>query len=146
MSRASLAKPAATTVLNRLLRIIARSLPMYLEDAKPWTDGGHAQAQAALASLVADQHALAGRVAQAILAAGGQPAPGPFPSDFACLNDSGLEFLLQEVIESQRRQIPAIERCVADLAETPQLQALAEEVLGNAQGHLDIMKGLGIRD
>ena len=35
MSRASLAKPAATTVLNRLLRIIARSLPMYWKTPSP---------------------------------------------------------------------------------------------------------------
>jgi hypothetical protein len=89
---------------------------------------------------------LAGRVARAILASGGQPEPGPFPTAFAGLNDSGLEFLLQEVIENQRRQLPAIEQCAADLSETPPLRALAEEVLGNAQAHLDIMKGLGIGD
>jgi hypothetical protein len=146
MPRASLVKPAPAAVLNRLLRIISRSLPMYLEDAKPWTDGGQIEAQAALENLVADQHALARRVAQAVLDLGGQPDPGPFPSEFAGVNDTSLEFLLQEVVEGQGRDLAAIRRCADDLADTPQFHALAEEVLGNNQAHLDILKGLGIGD
>ena len=32
-------QPVVVSVLNRLLRILCRSLPMYLESAKPWSSG-----------------------------------------------------------------------------------------------------------
>jgi hypothetical protein len=142
MTAAATARPAATAVLNRLLRILSRSLPMYLRDAKPWTTEQEQPIQAALARLAADQQALAGRVARAILAHGGQPAPGPFPAAFASVNDVDLAFLLQRVIDLGHRDLAALERCVADLDRWPELRALAEEILGNAQGHLDILQDL----
>ncbi len=142
MNKASPLKPAAPVVLNRLLRILARSLPMYMEAAKPWSGGGQQPAQDALKSLVADQHRFAGRVAEAIFAGGGQPEPGPFPAAFAAMNDASLDYLLRRVIELLRGDLPAIERCALELADAPEFRALAEEVLGNAQAHLDLLQGL----
>ena len=139
MTKVLTARPNAAAVLNRLLRILTRSLPRYLEDAKPWSDGDQPEAQAALDALVADQQTLACRVAAAILDLGGQPEPGPFPTAFACMNDASLDYLLKQVIQRQRKDLTAIERCAADLAEKPELRALAEESLGNAQAHLDIL-------
>jgi hypothetical protein len=140
MKIASLTRPGATAVLNRLLRILCRSLAMYLRDARPWSDAAEQPAQEALDNLVADQQRLACRIAQAILDHGGQPEPGPFPLSFACMNDAGLDYLLQRVIEHLRRDLPAIEDCVAGLADVPELRVLAEESLGNAQAHLDILE------
>ncbi len=127
-------------VLNRLLRILCRSLPMYLRDARPWSAVEGDPTLAALAAIVADQERFACRTAQAILDQGGQPEPGPFPMEFASMNDAGLDYLLGQVIESQRRDLPRIERCAAELADFPALCALAEEALGNAQAHLDILE------
>lgn len=135
-------RPGATAVLNRLLRVLSRSLPMYLREAKPWTTEEEQPIQAALGRLAADQQALAGRVAQAILARGGQPEPGPFPTAFASDNDLDLAFILQRVIELGNRDLAVLERCVADLGDVPGLRTLAEEILGNAQGHLDILQDL----
>ncbi len=146
MKIASLTRPSATAVLNRLLRILCRSLAMYLRDARPWSDAAEQPAQEALDNLVADQERLARRIAQAILDHGGQPDPGPFPLAFACMNDASLDYLLQRVIEHLRRDLPAMEDCVAGLADAPELQVLAEESLGNAQAHLDILEGLGMGD
>ncbi|MGO8690217.1 MAG: hypothetical protein ACLQLG_11325 [Thermoguttaceae bacterium] len=132
------AEPAA--VLTRLLRILCRSLPMYLRDARPWSAVEGDPALAALAALVADQERFACRTAQAILDLGGQPEPGPFPMEFASINDASLDYLLGQVIESLHRDLPRIERCAAELADFPALCALAEEALGNAQAHLDILE------
>jgi hypothetical protein len=129
-----------TSALNRLLRILCRSLPMYLRDARPWTATEDDPAQAALDNLAADQQRFARRVAEAILDQGGSPEPGPFPLAFASMNDAALAFLLSRVIERERRDLPAIQRSVADLAEWPVLRGLAEESLGNAQAHLDILE------
>jgi hypothetical protein len=128
--------------LNRLLRILCRSLPMYLEDAHPWTDGESQPAQTALARLTADQRFFCRRIAQAISERGGQPEPGHFPMAFTGLNDVTFDYLLGQVVDKLRCDLSAIERCVADLASTPDARTLAEEVLGNMQGHWDILKGL----
>ena len=142
MTAASTARPAAAAVLNRLLRILSRSLPMYLREAKPWATEQAQPIQAALGHLAADQQALAGRVARAILERGGQPEPGPFPSAFASVNNVDLAFVLQRVIDLGNRDLAALERCVAELRPWPEQRALAEEILGNAQGHLDILQDL----
>jgi hypothetical protein len=81
-------------------------------------------------------------VAEAIGERGGRPDPGRFPTEFAAKNDLSLAFLLREIVESQRDEIASIERCVGQLEAESALHALAEEVLGNAKGHLDILVGV----
>jgi hypothetical protein len=130
----------AIPALNRLLALLCRSLPAYLADAKPWARADRRQIHAALDRLVADQRLYAQRVAGAIIERGGRPGPGPFPAEFAAKNDLALEFLLREVIACQERDVPAIERCAVELEGEPALHALAEEILGNAKGHRDVLK------
>ena len=43
---------SSVDILNRLLRIIYRSLPMYLAGTSPWTSRSDARAEAVLAQLV----------------------------------------------------------------------------------------------
>ena len=133
-------------VLNRLLHILCRSLPSYLADAKPWTDGQQEPIEQALSNLAADQQHYARRVAQAIVEYGSRPDPGRFPIYFTAINDVAIDFLLRKVIELQHRDLASIERCAAELAATPELHSLAEEILGNARGHLETLEGLGTRD
>ena len=127
-------------VLNRLLHQLCRALPMYLADARPWSRPEHRAAQKALDLLVADRHDDVQRVAEAIVELDGHPDPGVFPMDFSAMNDLSLEFLLQKVIEEQHRDIAAVRQCAAELADDPPLCALAEEILGNARGHAEILE------
>jgi len=130
------------SVFNRLLRILCRSLPMYLEDAPPWARPEHQPVLEALANVAADQRMMARLVAQTVVEQGGRPDTGPFPAEFTAVNDLGLDFLLQELVLRQRRDVAAIRQCVADLDESPLFRSLAEEALGNARGHLDILTEL----
>jgi hypothetical protein len=130
----------AIAVLERLLRLLCRSLPAYLGDARPWARAGDSPLQAALDSLVADQRAYAARVAEAIVARGGRPDPGRFPAAMSAKNDLGLEFLLREVIADQERTAAAVARCAGEVEGDPSLHALTEEVFGNVHGHLDILR------
>jgi hypothetical protein len=130
----------AIQVLNRLLNILCRSLPAYLADAKPWSRSNHRPLQAAFDRLVADQQLYARRLSDAITQRGARPDPGSFPPEFSAKNDLSLNFLLQNVIQCQRQDIISIEQCVAELESESVLHALAEEILGNAKGHLDILK------
>jgi hypothetical protein len=130
----------ATIPLGQILRVLCRSLPMYLEQASPWSGGEDEPARTALARLVADQKRFARRVADAILQRGGQPAPGPFPLDFSGLNDVGLDYMLRRVIDQLPHDIDAVGRSAAAMAADAEARALAEEVLGNLQGHLDVLR------
>ena len=126
-------------VLNQLFGLLCHSLPAYLADVKTlaWSEGE--RVRVAIGRLVADQQMYAQRVADAITQRGGRPNPGRFPTEFTAKNDLSLAFLLPEIIDSQRQAVAAIEHCVGRLEGESALHALAEEVLGNAKGHLDIL-------
>ena len=73
---------------------------------------------------------------------GGHPSPGAFPYQFTSVHDLAIDYLLERLIECQRRDVTRIGRCVDDLAGLPQHAALAEEILGNARGHLETLEQL----
>ncbi len=128
--------------LSELLRILCRSLPAYLDCAKPWTKSGDRRLPAAIEHLVADQRRYAVRVAEAIVEQGARPDTGRFASIFTAKNDLSLDYLLEEILDQQDQDIAVIEQCAAELEGIPSLHVLAEEILGNARGHLDILREL----
>jgi predicted outer membrane protein len=128
----------AVAALNRLFQILYRSLPCYLDGPRPFfAQEGDQRAVNAVASLAADQRSYASRLSDAILARGGAVEPGHFPMRFTAFNDLKTSYLVDRVIEFQKKSVPAIEACMIALADVPDLQALADEILGNAQGHLE---------
>jgi hypothetical protein len=129
-------------VLNRLLGLLCRSLPTYLAEVRTLGHPEGEKIRLALHQLVADQRMYAKRIAEAITQSGGQPNSGRFPTDFAAKNDLSIDFLLREIIASHDRDVVAITQCVEQLEGESTLHALAEEVLGNAKGHLDILQEL----
>jgi ferritin-like protein len=132
-------------VLNRLLTVLHRSLPMYLTYASPWTQRGDEQALATLRHIVEDQKQLANRVAQYILQNHGPIEIGEYPIEFLDTHDLSLDFLLTKLVEYQKKDIAALERCVAQLQSDRQAAALAEEALGAARGHLESLQDLADR-
>ena len=91
----TLESPLVASVLNRLLRTLSRSLALYVEEVRPWGLAGHEPLWTAIERLAADSRMYSQRVAEAIIEHGGQPHPGPYPLEFAALNDVGLEFFLR---------------------------------------------------
>jgi hypothetical protein len=135
-------RPDPIDVLGRLFRILNRSLPMYLAGADPWRHPGDEPAAKALADIVADQRLYAGRIAEAILRERGRIDQGDYPMEFTELNMLSFDYLVTEMTRRQKLDIASIERRVADLAGNLQHQVLAEEVLGNARGHLESLQEL----
>jgi plasmid stabilization system protein ParE len=140
--RIDMASPRNTDVLNRLLATLHRSLPQYLQDSHYWTRRGDERAEAVVRHLVEDQRALSARIAELILERLGQIAPSSFPMEFTDLNLLSLDYLLQELVRHQRLDIETIEDCVADLRGDRPARDLAEEVLGNARGHLENLESV----
>ena len=112
----TLKSPIVVSVLNRLLHTLSRSLALYVEEIRPWSLAGRESVWTAIERLAADSRMYSQRVAEAIIEHGGQPNPGPYPLEFATLNDVGLEFLLRAIIDDLKRDQKAISKWASELA------------------------------
>lgn len=128
-----------TTLLNRLLQTLFRSLPLYLADARPWVGRDGEELQSVLTSVALDYRSYIERLADTILDLGGPLEVVGFPTEFTDLHDLSVDYLLTRCIELQRRDVGTIECCVEGLLSGSAPRLLAEEVLGNARGHLERM-------
>jgi hypothetical protein len=126
-------------LLNRLLVIEYRSLPMYLLDATPWTHPGDGKATAALRSIVATQRALAQRLADAIMNRGGTVEKGEYPMDFTELNFLSLDYLMKELVRYEKQQVTQVERIASRMLD-PEARELALEVLGAEKAHVEMLQ------
>jgi hypothetical protein len=132
----------ANAALNHLLVIVYRSFPMYLADASPWTRRGDDRARRVLEHVVADERMYAGRITDLLLDRRSLAGFGEYPMAFTDTHDLSLDYLINELIHYQKQDIAGIERCVAALTRDPEGRAIAEEVLGNARGHLESLEEL----
>jgi bacterioferritin (cytochrome b1) len=127
-------------VLNRLLVLHLRSLPMYISQATPWINPGREAAWEAVQSIAADHQATADRFGAMILVADGVPAYGEFPLRYTALHDLALDYLLVRIIEYERQLIRRISECADLLRTRPALQASVLETLGEAKAHLQLLE------
>ena len=87
-------RPDPIDVLNQLLRLLFRSLPVYLQGTQFWARGGDAPGLAVLQTIAADRKRFAKRLAAAIDQRGGMADAGQFPAAFTGLNDVSLDYIL----------------------------------------------------
>jgi len=139
-----MSQPQTTLLLNRLLGIVCRSFPQYLQYSRPYIPPGHEDATDAFESIVVDQNGLAERVSQMITDGLSLPRPGEFPMEFTDKHDLGIDFLIQLAIGYQQQDIAAIGELIEQLQLAPAAKALAEEALGMAKGHLDSLRDLAV--
>ncbi len=130
------------SILNRLYILFHRSLPMYLRDAGPWTRMQEKTAEQTLAHIIEDHEAACDRLGTMILDRNGVIESGRFPMEFTSWNDLSFDFILQRLIELQRRAIRTLEQSVLELEHDPAARTVVEELLGEAQGHLDSLLDL----
>lgn len=131
-------KPETLAVLNRLLRLHSRSLPVYLAECQPWTAPEAQTKAAAVREIAVSQKEMVDRLAELVLDLGGVTDLGDFPLNFTRYNDLSIDFLIGEMIAKQRREVQTIAACVDQLREAPEAAlALAEEAHGAALGYLD---------
>ncbi len=136
----------AIEALNCLLRILYRSLPLYLHGKRLWTPRGREGIGRAIADIAHDYQAYIERIADLVYQWDGCLHPGQFPLDFTSMHDLSLQWLFRELVERQRRDVAAIRGCVEAAGDCPEARALAEEVLGNARGHLENLEELAADD
>ena len=134
--------PSTTEVLNRLLVLHMRSLPMYLGYAPPYELYTNERAKAVLDQMVEDQKRTVDRLGTLILDSSGTIDYGEFPMSFTSLHDLSLEYLLNLLIERQQKFVAACEKLADALSMAPYAQAAAREAVGEAKGHLENLQEL----
>ncbi|MCA9153971.1 MAG: hypothetical protein KDA55_05095 [Planctomycetales bacterium] len=134
--------PDLNAILNRLLILHGRSLPMYLSYAHPVLARGEDAAGDVLRQIVADQQGLADRIGEMILECNGELVHGEFPMVYTGYHDVSFDFLLPKLIQQQIRDISIISRCSEALSQHPRAKALADEALGAAKAHLESLEEL----
>lgn len=125
--------------LRRLLRILCRGMANYALDSHRWLAELDDPRCEALADLLADRERYAKLVAERLDAMGETLDPGAYPLEFGAANDLGLDYLYEVIVQSQREDVAAVAQCVDSLASQPELKDLAEEILGNMQGHAELL-------
>lgn len=130
-------------VVNRLLVTLYRSFPMYLGDtAAFWVHPGRDETKPVVERIVADYRMYSGRLIDLLQDRRMQFGFGEYPMSFTDTHDLSLDYLVSELAFYQQQDIAIIERCVAELVTDPQGRSLAEEILGNARGHLESLDEL----
>jgi hypothetical protein len=129
-------------LLNRILVLHARSLPMYLNYARPDQLWKKPKAAKVLSEIAEAHKRTVDRLGALILDGGGTVDHGEFPMSFTSLNDLSVEYLLKQLIDRQQRFIVVIEKLADQLALAPYAQAAAREAVGEARGHLENLQEL----
>jgi hypothetical protein len=134
--------PSTTDILNRLLTLHMRSLPMYLSYAPPYQLARNEHAKAVLDQIVEDQKRTVDRLGTLILDSSGVVDNGEFPMAFTSLHDLSIAYLLKQMIERQQKFVLVCERLAGALSLAPYAQAAAREAIGEAKGHLENLQEL----
>ena len=130
----------ANRALNEVLAILEQSLPMYLRFAPPWVGNGEQRTRLAWESVVADRETAIAKLSALLDSRRHTIDHGEFPMDFTSLHDLSLDFLVQQLIEHERRDVDAIATRLSRLSSDPEGQALAGEILVNARHHLESLE------
>jgi len=131
-------------VLNRLLALEQYSLANFLLYAPPWTTPDEEPLVETVRRIAADQQENATRIGQLLFDRYGYAESGQFPFEFTAYDDLALDYLLQPLLDHQRRLVEEVARCVEQLADDPEAKQLAEEVLASEKRHLEQLKRLPV--
>jgi hypothetical protein len=108
--------------------------------ARPYIPPGRENVMETIHEIVAEQDLLAQRVSQTVFESGGLPDSGEFPIEFTDTHDLAIDFLIQQAIACQKKDVADLEQCVESLRLAPAAQSLAAEALGMAKGHLELLE------
>ena len=133
-------------LLNQLHVLHSRSLPVYLRYAEPWMADNQDQILQSLQLIASDQTQTADDFARLIRENGWAVDPGEFPMPYTGYHDLSFDYVLGIMIKEQQQMISQLEQIISELGTAPLYQAKAEEALGAAKAHLEVMQSLNESD
>lgn len=135
-------QPNPIALLSRLLVLLGRSFPQYLQYSRPHMTPGRNDIVDTIQSIVEDQNVLTDRIKSMLFEAEAPIRTGEFPMEFTDMHDLNLDFLVQVAVAYQQQDVATIGEIVEELQAAPAAKSLAEEALGMAKGHLESLKEL----
>jgi hypothetical protein len=133
---------STTDLLNRVLVVHHRSLPMYLIDASPWMRRGEKRERETLQQIARDHRQVVDRIGALVLDYNGQVELGEYPLAFTAYNDVAFDWLLPVLIERQQKMIQYLQQIANLLGLAPAAKAVVEETVGMAKAHLEMLQDL----
>lgn len=137
-----MAKVTVNELLNRVMVMHERSLPMYLAYAAPFIGHGDEAASEVLSQIVTDQKYLVEKIGDFLIEHDHAVGHGHWDMNFTSLHDVSLHYLLSEVIRRQKQLVSDLTKYAEKLASFPAPKALVQEALGMAKGHLESLEEL----
>ena len=135
-------KPNPLALLNRLMAILGRSFPQYLQYSRPFITPGRNDVMETMQSIVEDQNVLSDRITAMLYEAEAPIRTGEFPMEFTDMHDLQIDFLVNVAVAYQEQDVQSISEIIEELQSAPAAKSLAEEALGMAKGHLESLKEL----
>lgn len=136
-------------ILNQLIALSYRSLPMYLRYASPWRSDRTEPVWRTVEYMLIDQEALVARAAALVQELDGRIDTGEFPMEFTGMHDLALDFLLRRLIHYQRRDVERLAQLAQQAASGEvdrRARDLVQEALGSARAHLEALEALARGD
>lgn len=127
------------STLSQLATWHGSTLAAYLLNAVPWDAAQKPRAFDAIRGIVHDQQNMFSRFSEEIQQRGGAVGRVAFPMAFTSLHDLSMEYLLGRVRQDQKQLAERIAGTIPALRHDPRALALAEESLGEAEAHLEIL-------
>ncbi len=138
----ALLQPDTVEILNRLMAIHCTSFPQYMAYARPYVPLGKELILETLRQIGDDQTRMADRISDLVRSAHSAVETGDFPMEFTDTHDLGISRILDMALVYQVEDIRSIAECAEQLRLAPAAHALAEEALGMAKGHLELLQEL----
>lgn len=135
---------AVTRRLNRLLAIHCCSLPMYMLDSGSWASNAPKESELlqAMNNIVVGHKNLSQKIASTIMDLGGVVNTPTFPMEFTDMNFLSLDYMAREALALQIRDLAEIEKIVWDVSSNADAKIVAQEALGEAKAHLELLDGI----
>lgn len=133
---------AATSAdLNRLVVDLGRSLLQYVGESWPWVPGDAARAEEALQRLVQRQRESVARLTELLIRRNGSIDFGTFPTEYTDLHYVALDYLLEQLIESEQGLVAEVEHARAG-CDDAEASPLLDEILADERGILEELRQL----
>ncbi len=133
---------STTDLLNRVLVVHNRSLPMYLHDATPWLQRKDKRVIETMQLIVRDHQQVVDRIGALITDHNGLVELGEYPLPFTAYNDVAFDWLLPILIERQQKMIHYLQQVADLLGLAPLAKSVVEETVGMAKAHLEMLQEL----
>lgn len=125
-------------ILNRVLRDLSSCLLQYVSDIWPWTSAGPEgeKLRARVMECVERQRQSIATIADYLADKQDRVEFGKFSADFTDLHYVALAFLLQRLVESQKKLVESIDRSVSLLPVGGEARTILEAVAQNERTNL----------